>query len=98
MKNTFHLFLVAAMITTCASNALAQDGNPVIVEKHGNTTTETEFKPAGKANLNIQMLNDFASVKQSDPAIASQLAANPSLVENADFVQKHPTLQAFLDK
>jgi len=98
MKHTLSLFVVAAMIATGASISCAQDGNPVIVEKHGNTTTETEFKPAGTANLNIQMLNDFSSVKQSDPAIAPQLAANPSLVGNQDFVQKHPALQAFLDK
>ena len=44
------------------------------------------------------MLKDFSSVKQSDPAVASKLASDPSLVENQDFLQKHPTLQAFLDK
>ena len=98
MKNAFYLFLVVAMIPISASIALAQDGNPVIVEKHGNTTTETEFKPAGTGNLNLQMLNDFSSVKQSDPAIAPQLAANPSLVEDQAFVQKHAALQAFLEK
>jgi len=98
MKTTFYLFVITAMIATSASITLAQDGNPVIVEKHGNMTTETEFKPAGTANLNIKMLDDFSIVKQSDPAIAPQLATNPSLVENQDFVQKHPGLQAFLDK
>src|ERR1700736_5800501 len=98
MKHPLFLFLVAAMIPVGTAIALAQDGNPVIVEKHGNTTTETEFKPAGTANLNLQMLNDFSRVKQSDPAIAPQLAANPSLVEDQAFVQKHAALQAFLEK
>ena len=98
MKKTFSLLAIAALVAAGASMTLAQDGNPVIVEKHGNTTTETEFKPAGTANLNIKMMDDFSIVKQNDPAIAPQLATNPSLVENQDFVQKHPALQAFLDK
>jgi hypothetical protein len=98
VKKTFYVFVVAAIVASFGSPALAQDTGQVIVEKHGNTTTETEFKPAGTTNLNIQMLKDFSSVKQNDPAVAPQLASNPSLVENQDFVQKHPTLQAFLDK
>lgn len=98
MRNTLYLFAIAAMVATCASLTLAQDTGPAIIEKHGNTTTETEFKAAGTTNLNIQMLKEFSSVKQSDPAIAPQLASNPSLVENQDFLQKHPGLQAFLEK
>ena len=98
MRSTLHLLAIAAIAATFAVPALAQDSGPVVVEKHGNTTTETEFKPAGTANLNIEMLKDFSSVKQTDPAVAPQLASNPSLVENQDFVGKHPTLQAFLDK
>ncbi len=98
MRSTLCLLVVAAIVATLASSTRAQDTGPVIVEKHGNTTTETEFKPAGTTNLNIQMLKDFASVKQSDPMVAPQLASNPSLVENQDFLQKHPSLLAFLDK
>ncbi len=98
MRNTLHLLAIVAIVATFASPTLAQDTGRVVVEKHGNTTTETEFKPAGTTNLNIQMLKDFASVKQTDPAVAPQLANNPSLVENQDFVQKHPSLQAFLEK
>jgi len=98
MRNTLYLFAIAAIVATFASPTLAQDTGRVIVEKHGNTTTETEFKPAGTTDLNIQMLKDFSSVKQNDPAVAPQLANNPSLVENQDFLQKHPSLQAFLDK
>jgi len=86
------------MVATFTSSAIAQDTGHVTIEKHGNMTTETEFKPAGTTNLNIQMLKDFSSVKQNDTAVAPQMAANPSLVENQDFLQKHPGLQAFLDK
>ena len=44
------------------------------------------------------MLKDFSSVKQTDPAVAPQLAGNPSPVENQHFLQKHPSLQGFLDR
>jgi hypothetical protein len=98
MKNSLSLFVIAAIAVACASTAFAQDTGRTIVEKHGDTTTETEFKAAGKTNLDIQMLKDFSSVKEDDPAVAPQLAKNPALVENQAFVQKHPSLQAFLDK
>jgi hypothetical protein len=98
MRSTLHLFAIAAMVATFASSTLAQDTGGVVIEKHGNLTTETDFKPAGTTNLNIQMLKDFSSVKQNDPAVAPQLANDPSLVEKQDFLQKHPTLQAFLNK
>ena len=45
MRNTLYLFVIAAIVATFASPTLAQDTGRVIVEKHGNTTTETEFKP-----------------------------------------------------
>jgi hypothetical protein len=98
MRNTLSLFAIAAIVATFASPTLAQDDGRVIVEKHGDTTIETDFKPAGTTNLNVQMLKDFSRVKQDDPAVAPQLARNPVLVENQDFVQKNPSLQAFLDK
>jgi hypothetical protein len=97
MRNTICL-VIAALVAGFASSALAQDASHVIVEKHGNMTTETEFQPAGTSNLNMQMLKDFSDVKQTDPAIAPKLASDPSLVENREFLHGHPALQAFLDK
>ena len=98
MRNTLYLFVIVAIAAIFASPALAQDTGPVIVEKHGNTTTETEFKTAGTTNLNMQMFKDFSILKQNDPKVAPQLARNPSLVENQAFLQKNPDLQAFLAK
>jgi hypothetical protein len=98
MRSTLYLFAIAAIAAMFASPTLAQDTGPVVVEKHGNTTIETEFKPAGTTNLNIQMLKDFSILKQNDPEVAPQLAKNPSLVENQAFLQKNPDLQAFLAK
>jgi hypothetical protein len=98
MKSALELFVIGAVVAAFASPALAQVTGNTIVEHLGNTTRVTEFKSAGSNNLNIPMLKDFSSVKQKDPAVAPQLAKDPRLVENRDFLQKHPSLQAFLDK
>jgi len=62
-------------------------------------TTDIEFQPASTAHdLNTPMLRDFDSVKSEDTAVASEIARNPNVVENASYVAKHPALQAFLAK
>jgi hypothetical protein len=79
-------------------NIIAEESSTV-VEKRGNTTTELQFKPASTAHdLDVQMLRDFGMVKESDPAIANDLAKNPSLIADRLYVVKHPALQAFLLK
>jgi len=61
--------------------------------------TEIEFQPAATAHdLNVAMLRDFESVKQEDRPVATEIARNPNVVENASYVGKHPALQAFLEK
>jgi hypothetical protein len=80
------------------SMVVAEEGSTV-VEKHGNTTTELEFKPAATAHdLNVQMLRDFEAVKAGDPSVGTEIAKNPARVQDAAFVGKHPALQAFLAK
>jgi hypothetical protein len=93
--------LVLAAFTT---SALAQEStttgeSSTVVEKHGNTTTELEFKSAATAHdLNVPMLRDFAAVKAGDPEVGPAIAKDPSRVQDAGFVGKHPSLQAFLEK
>ncbi len=78
---------------TVTEETVTQPAPPTIV------THTMEFQPASSAHdLNNQMLRDFGTVKATDPGIANQLAKNPALVENQDYVEKHPSLQAFLDK
>ncbi|HVN29755.1 MAG TPA: hypothetical protein VMT64_14765 [Candidatus Binataceae bacterium] len=61
-------------------------------------TTDIEFQPASSAgDLNVQMLRDFESVK-ADHAVAAAIARNPEIVNDTNFVAKHPALQAFLEK
>ena len=98
MRNNLYLLVFATVVAAFPPQTRAQNTSSVIVEKQGDTTTETEFKPAGMTNLNVQMLKDFSSVKENDPGLAPQLASNPSLIEDQNFVQKHSSLRAFLDK
>ena len=44
------------------------------------------------------MLRDFKSVKDGDPKIAADVARDPEVVQNSNYVGKHPALLAFLDK
>ena len=92
--------LVLATLTTSAlaQSTTAQESNTV-VEKHGNKTTELEFKSAATAHdLNVQMLRDFETVKAGDPDVGPAIAKDPARVQDAGFVGKHPSLQAFLEK
>jgi hypothetical protein len=62
-------------------------------------TTEIEFQPASSANdINTQMLHDFQNAKAADTGIAGPIARNPSIVNDAGYVAKHPALNAFLAK
>jgi len=81
-----------------ADTVVAEESSTV-TEKHGNVTTEMEFKPASSAHdLNKAMLRDFGTVKAEDPKIATELAVNPSLIADQIYIKKHPSLQAFLQK
>lgn len=60
--------------------------------------TDIEFQPASTAgDLNMQMLRDFDSVK-ADHSVAVAIARRPEIINDSDFVAKHPALQAFLEK
>src|ERR1700690_3341187 len=90
--------------------ALAQQSTTVteqtIVEKKVTTqsppakvSTEIDFLPASTANdINVRMLRDFQNVKAGDPKVGPEIAKDPARVQDAAFVGKHPSLQAFLEK
>jgi len=101
----------AFTLTAFATPSLAQQATTVtektIVEKKvisegtqpEKVTTEIQFQPAATANdINVQMLQDFGNVKQTDRKVATDIARNPEVVKDASYVAKHPALQAFLEK
>jgi hypothetical protein len=114
MKPATSPLLSAAISTAFAlvafnSAALAQQ--PATITQQTTTTTvtrttpppvnstEIDFLPASTAkDINVQMLRDFGNVKQADPKIATDIARNPAVVDNAGYVGQHPSLQAFLAK
>jgi hypothetical protein len=101
---------IAAAFTLAAfSSAPAQQSATVTQQTETTVTrttqpkaivsTEIDFLPASAANdVNAPMLRDFGQVKRSDPKVATEIARNPEVVANADYVTKHPALQEFLAK
>src|SRR5438128_11952214 len=53
---------------------------------------------AENPDLTRQQVATFDQFLDSHPQIAQQLQANPSLVNNAEFLENHPLLQTFLTK
>ena len=51
---------------------------------------------AENPDLTRQQVATFDQFLDSHPQIAQQLQANPSLINNAEFLEGHPQLQAFL--
>jgi len=78
--------------------ALAQDSSSAKVTgvvQNGNRTIIFE---RSNVDLNLDQLSAFSEVTASDPALAGRLARDPSLVNNAGFVSKHPALQQYFEK
>jgi|SRR5579885_2754857 hypothetical protein len=89
---------LAALSVLQSFPALAQDSpssEVVGVVTRGNTTIVFE---RSNADLNLDQLGAFAQVTASDPSVARALAKNPSLVNNDEFVSKHPALRQYLEK
>jgi hypothetical protein len=106
--------LTAAISATFAlaafgTSALAQSSTSVTEQTVTQTTTTTQpkainsteidFLPASAASdINVRMLRDFQNVKAGDPNVGPAIAKDPARVQDAAFVGKHPSLQAFLEK
>jgi hypothetical protein len=91
--------LVIVAITVLFSVPVCAQGSssPAVLGtiQHGKATIVFE---RSNADLNVDQLSAFGQLASSEPALAGALAKNPSLVNNAGFVSKHPALQQFLEK
>jgi hypothetical protein len=91
------LLSVTAVIvsTAIASVCFAQVGagsprvNGVVV--NGNTTTV--FEAADHRDLQMHLLTQWSGFAQDHQKIAHQLAAKPTLIDDAGYLQKHPDLE-----
>ncbi|HKN00544.1 MAG TPA: hypothetical protein VJX23_08495 [Candidatus Binataceae bacterium] len=97
MNRLVYVFATIAIVATMSASAIAQEASPSVtgVVQRGNTTIVFQQTNAG---LNLDQLDAFSQVASSDPAMATKLARNPSLVNNEGFVSKHPALQQYLEK
>jgi hypothetical protein len=98
MKHFASSLVIVAITVLFSMPVCAQDSSsPAVLGtiQHGNTTIVFE---RSNADLNVDQLSAFGQLASSEPALAGALAKNPSLVNNAGFVSKHPTLQQFLEK
>jgi hypothetical protein len=99
---------ISAALTFAVTPAIAQQSTvtertvtdtTVTTRVPARVETEIDFLPASSANdLNTRMLRDFEIVKEQDPAIATEIARNPSRVGDQAYVMRHPALQAFIAK
>jgi len=93
MNRISTLLIAFALPLALAAPSIAQEGKTLGTVVNGNTTTE--FKAADSRDIDTQKLkvwNDFAS---GHPKVASELAHNPSLINDAGYAKKHPQLGAF---
>ena len=96
MNRISTLLIAVALPVAFASSAFAQEGQTLGTVVKGNTTTV--FKAAGDRTVDTGKLrtwNDFAS---GHPKVASELAHNPGLINDAGYAQKHPQLGAFFSQ
>ncbi|HTY55616.1 MAG TPA: hypothetical protein VMB26_10470 [Candidatus Binataceae bacterium] len=84
------LSAAAAQVTTTTTTTTQRTWQV----QNGNTTIL--FEPANGQDLNMAELQAFGQLADNDPAMARSLARNPSLIENENFVGRHPQLQQFL--
>jgi len=83
--------IATAMIGVCF--AQVGSGPPRVngVVVNGNTTTV--FEAADHRDLQTHLLTQWSSFAEDHQKIAHQLAARPSLINNASYLQKHPDLE-----
>jgi hypothetical protein len=98
MKALVYAICTTTIAVLVSFPALAQEsssGKVLGVVQNGNRTIIFE---RSNMNLDLDQLSAFGQLTASDPALASKLARNPSLVNDEGFVNKHPALQQFFQK
>jgi hypothetical protein len=97
MKSLKFTLLAVLVAGGLATPALAED--PSIYHSTNSRNEQvTILTNRGESNLNLKELQDFAQVTNADPNVAPALSKDPTLVDDASFVAKHPALTHFLAK
>ena len=89
MKRAALLVSAALLSGALVTPALAQVSAPPVAGAKSATTEYGENHPYAQ---------HFDSFFDSHPKVAKQLGQNPSLIDNAQYLQQHPGLQEYVQK
>ena len=93
MKRLSTLIVAITIPGALAAAALAQEGKTLGTVVNGNTTTV--FKAAGPGGIDTAKLKTWNDFVAGHPKVASALAHNPALINDAEYAKRHPGLNAF---
>jgi hypothetical protein len=93
MNRISTLLIALALPIAFAAPSIAQEGKTLSTVVNGNTTTV--FKAADSRDIDAQKLKVWNNFASGHPKVASELAHNPALINDADYAKKHPQLGAF---
>jgi hypothetical protein len=99
MNQKLSLLAAIAISAMMTGPAFAQEGaanphlNGTVVE--GNTTMS--FEKANQSDLHMNSLKEWTAFAQEHPKIAHQLANKPTLLSDARYLGKHPSLGQLFD-
>jgi len=93
MKRLSTLIVAIALPVAFAGTVLAQEGKTLGTVVNGNTTTV--FKAAGPGGIDTAKLKTWNEFAAGHPKVASALAHNPALINDAEYTNRHPGLAAF---
>ena len=93
MKRLSTLIVAITIPVAFAVTALAQESKTLGTVVNGSTTTV--FKSAGPGGVDTAKLRTWNEFAAQHPKVASALAHNPALINDASFTQRHPGLAAF---
>ncbi|MGB8579296.1 MAG: hypothetical protein WCD47_00615 [Candidatus Sulfotelmatobacter sp.] len=88
------LLAIFAMVVAAPVKARSQNGAPQNAQPQ---STQSQNMP-DRDDVTRRQLANFDSFLDSHPEVAEQLRKDPSLVDNQEFVEKHPQLQQYLQQ
>jgi hypothetical protein len=74
----------------------SQSARPLSAVQSGNTTIV--FAPADNRDIDTARLRTWEGFADTHSGITHALATNPSLINNANYLRKHPDLNAFFQE
>jgi hypothetical protein len=99
MNQICSLLTAIAIATMMTGSSLAQEGaaNPNVNGTVVQGKTTMVFDKANQSDLHMKSLKQWTTFAQAHPKIARQLANKPTLLSDAGYLGKHPSLGQLFD-